>query len=66
MLCELPFLYEKITRQTKDSGIVSGVLVSSILAISWIFSTPMDIGSMVVSFAFITLGVTIRVISKLS
>lgn len=63
--CEIPFLYENAYKNIQDRGIVSGVLVSSIIAISCIFSNPMEIVSTIISIMLIISGITIRFLSKI-
>lgn len=65
MACEIPFLYEKASERVEDSGIVSGTLVSSTLALIWTFSKPINDSLTFISVLLILLGATIRIISKL-
>lgn len=65
MTCEIPFLYENASEKVGDRGIVSGALVSSTLAIIWMFSNPTDDGRAFISVLLILLGAVIRIVSKL-
>lgn len=63
--CEIPFLYENDSKVATDNGIVSGSLVSSVLAISCVFSSALEMSNFIVTFGLMLSGALLRILAKM-